>query len=197
LEESRVDDAVDILVRAFKDDPILTFYFHAPSRRVMAFRTFFGDIVRGHMKFGHVYAALVDYQVVGVAVWRPPGEEDESLHGRLRGLCTHLWLRLLFPRTSSELFRGFQENKRLHPQEPHWYLFFMGVDKDLQGRGIGSRLLTPVLELADRSQTLCYLETPFPKTHIFYQRLGFEIKEESYVFRGAPLWTMIRLPKRI
>ncbi|GAC1671877.1 MAG: hypothetical protein PVS2B2_03700 [Candidatus Acidiferrum sp.] len=44
---------------------------------------------------------------------------------------------------------------------------------------------------------LCYLETPFPATHDFYRRLGFELGPATHPFEGAaPLWTMIRLPKR-
>jgi hypothetical protein len=37
----------------------------------------------------------------------------------------------------------------------------------------GRSLLAPVLEIADQTKTLCYLETPFPRTHAFCERLGF------------------------
>jgi GNAT superfamily N-acetyltransferase len=159
----------------------------------MAFRAFFSNIVHAHLRFGHVYVALVENQVAGVAVWRPPEAGGDTLRDRVRTLSTHLLVRSLFPRTAGDLFRGFATTIALHPQAPHWYLFFMGVDVDLQGQGIGSRLLAPVLELADRTGTLCYLETPFPRTHAFYRRLGFEISSESHPFRGAPtLWTMTR-----
>ena len=195
LPERRVGQAVGVLVRAFRDDPVLTFFLHNPGRRTMAFRAFFGNIVRAHLRFGHVYAALVENQVAGVAVWRPPEAGGETLRDRVRALSTQLLVRSLFPRTAGDLFRGFEATIALHPRAPHWYLFFMGVDVDLQGRGVGSRLLAPVLELADRTGTLCYLETPFPRTHAFYRRLGFEISSESHPFRGAPtVWTMTRHP---
>lgn len=195
LPERRVGQAVDVLVRAFRDDPVLTFFLHNPNRRAIAFRAFFGNIVHAHLRFGHVYAALVENLVAGVAVWKPPEAEGETLRDRVRTLSSHLLVRSLFPRTAGDLFRGFQATVALHPHAPHWYLFFMGVDVDLQGQGIGSRLLAPVLELADRTRTLCYLETPFPRTHAFYQRLGFKISSESHPFRGAPtLWTMTRHP---
>jgi hypothetical protein len=55
----------------------------------------------------------------------------------------------------------------------------------------------PVLQQADAAHALCYLETPFRQTHVFYQRLGFQITSESHPFRGAPpLWTMLRQPGR-
>ena len=195
LPERRVRQAVDILVTAFRDDPVLTFFLNNPSRRTLAFRAFFANIVRAHLRFGHVYAAVLEDRVAGVAVWRPPGAGGETLRDRVRTLSAQLLVRSLFPRTAGDLFRGFAATIALHPRAPHWYLFFMGVDVDLRGRGIGSKLVAPVLDLADRTGTLCYLETPFPRTHAFYQRQGFEISSESHPFRGAPtLWTMTRHP---
>jgi GNAT superfamily N-acetyltransferase len=48
---------------------------------------------------------------------------------------------------------------RLHPPYPHWYLETMGVDPAAQRKGLGGRLLKPVLEIADRARVDCYLET--------------------------------------
>ena len=92
---------------------------------------------------------------------------------------------------------GFGQLEAGHPADPHWYLFFVGVDPSCQGQRIGEQLLVPVLRAADAANTLCYLETPFPRTHAFYQRLGFEIRTEGHPFAGAPtLWTMLRSPVR-
>ena len=83
----------------------------------------------------------------------------------------------------------------LHPEEPHWYLAFVGVDPAAQRSGVGSRLLSPVLAQADAAGRLCYLETPFPETHQFYRRHGFELGKAARPFQGAPgLWTMLRNP---
>ena len=62
--------------------------------------------------------------------------------------------------------------EQFHPADPHWYLAFVGVEPTIQSHGIGRTLLAPVLKLADQTETLCYLETPFPRTHEFYERLG-------------------------
>jgi ribosomal protein S18 acetylase RimI-like enzyme len=185
--------AVGVLTRAFSEDPILTFYLRHPSRRAVAYRTFFGEIVQSALPLGHVYGAIDGDRVLGVAVWRPPDLPKPSIANRARSAMGEAFVRALFPRTAGELFRGFANLQELHPRVPHWYLMFVGIDVGLQGRGIGSRVLAPVLELADATNTICYLETPFPQTHEFYRRLGFEIVAESHPFRGAPpLWTMTR-----
>lgn len=198
LPAERVTEAVGVLSRAFAEDPVLTFYLNEPSRRTRAYRAFFGNVIRAHLRFGHVYAGMIDDYVAGAAVWRPPEAGAPTLRDRLRTFTAELTVRALFPRTADGLFRGFDATKVLHPNEPHWYLLFVGIDTDLQGKGIGAGLLGPVLELADGTGTLCYLETPFPRTHAFYRRLGFQIASESHPFVGAPsLWTMIRRPQKV
>ena len=187
--------AVGVLTRAFEEDPILSYYLHHGPRRALASRTFFGEILRSGLSSGRVYGAIGDDWVLGVAVWMPPDAPNPSLGKRTRSALSQAFVRALFPRTADELFRGFAEIEHLHPAVPHWYLMFVGTDVAFQGRGIGSRLLAPVLQLADATGTLCYLETPFPRTHEFYRRLGFEIRSESHPFQGAPpLWTMTREP---
>ncbi|MGI5940274.1 MAG: GNAT family N-acetyltransferase [Thermoleophilia bacterium] len=55
-----------------------------------------------------------------------------------------------------------------------WYLSIVGVLPQVQGRGIGSRLLQPTLLEADRAGVPIYLETFSPRSLRFYERLGFK-----------------------
>mgnify|MGYP001443779733 CR=1 FL=1 len=190
--------AVGVLTRAFDQDPILTYYLGRGPRRAAAYRMFFADIVQSSLPYGHVYGATADTRLLGVAVWKPPDPPAGSPRTRASSALRELVVRALYPRAARELFGGFANLEPLHPSVPHWYLMFVGIDVGLQGvglqgQGIGSRLLAPVLQRADADATLCYLETPFRRTHVFYQRLGFEFASESHPFPGAPpLWTMIR-----
>jgi GNAT superfamily N-acetyltransferase len=194
----RVKEAVVLLTRAFMPDPIFSFYFPDDKQRAEVFRAFFNDLVRAHIGFGHVYAAVLDEKLVAAAVWRPPNATEPTSRDRRRQLLTEKRVYSIDTKAASALFDGFAGLEAGHPAEPHWYLFFTGVEPKIQGRGIGSRLLAPVLELADRAHAPCYLETPFPRTHDFYRRLGFSIATEGHPFAGAPtLWTMIRAPKQI
>ena len=56
--------------------------------------------------------------------------------------------------------------------------------------------MAPALAAADAARVICYLETPFPRTHAFYERLGFERQAELFVFTGAPqgIWAFVRRP---
>jgi GNAT superfamily N-acetyltransferase len=188
--------AVGVLARAFDEDPILTHFLGRGPRRAFAYRMFFADIIQSALPWGHVYAATSDNRLLGVAVWKPPDAPAGSLPNRANSMLRELVVRALYPRTARKLFGGFANLESLHPSVPHWYLMFVGIDVGLKNQGLGSRLLAPIFQLADAARTLCYLETPFRRTHPFYQRLGFEVASESHPFRGAPpLWTMVRRPR--
>ena len=45
-----------------------------------------------------------------------------------------------------------------------WYLALLGVDHDMQGQGVGSCILQPILARADAEQHPCYLETVEPRS---------------------------------
>ena len=87
---------------------------------------------------------------------------------------------------------------RRHPPQPYWYLENVGVEPALQGRGIGTRLLAPVLALADAAGQPCYLETQTERNVAWYRALGFEVREAGVAFTagGPPNWTMLRPPRR-
>jgi GNAT superfamily N-acetyltransferase len=187
--------AVGLLADAFRDDPIFCFHFPDPRLRRKVLELFFGDVVRAHMRFNHVYAAFDGEELVGAAVWRPPGAAVTGLLAQIRGLITRYRLLALSPRIGKMLLQGFAKLETTHPSTPHWYLFFIGIDAERRGHGLGARLMAPVLQAADGDDTPCYLETPFPQTLPFYRKLGYEVVGEPRPFAGAPqLWAMKREP---
>jgi len=52
----------------------------------------------------------------------------------------------LFPRAAPRLLSGFDKLGESHPEEPHWYLAFVGIEPDRQRRGLGRILLAPVID---------------------------------------------------
>jgi GNAT superfamily N-acetyltransferase len=196
LPAGQVVGAVAILEDAFLEDPIFRFHFPDPQLRRKVLGIFFRDVVRAHMHFAQVYAAFDRGRLIGTAVWRPPDVHVTGLWAHLRGVLTHYRLLTLSPRAVQKLLRGFAELEATHPNFPHWYLFFVGVEAGQRGRGIGARLMAPVLRVADLTGVPCYLETPFQQTLPFYRALGYEITSEPKPFAGAPqLWAMGRTPR--
>jgi GNAT superfamily N-acetyltransferase len=193
LPVGQVGGAIAILKDAFLEDPIFRFHFPDPQLRGKVLGIFFRDVVRAHMRFAHVYAAFDRGRLIGTAVWRPPDIHVTGLWAHLREVLTRYRLLALSPRVAQKLLRGFAALEATHPNFPHWYLFFIGVESRQRGRGIGARLMAPVLRVADTTGVPCYLETLFPQTLPFYRALGYEITSEPRPFSGAPqLWAMTR-----
>lgn len=86
--------------------------------------------------------------------------------------------------------------EKLHPREPHWYLGVLGTRTALQGKGIGSALLGPVLERCDVEGVPAYLESSKHSNIAFYNRQGFEVTGEIPLpFGGPVIWPMWRDPR--
>jgi GNAT superfamily N-acetyltransferase len=81
------------------------------------------------------------------------------------------------------------------PDEPAWYLMYLGVHPDAQGTGAGSALLRGALDTILRRETApVYLETGTERNVRFYERFGFRVREANIALVPGPVrhWTMIR-----
>ena len=58
----------------------------------------------------------------------------------------------------------------------YWYVAFVGVHSESQGKGIGRELMRRLGYVADQQEMTCYLETSGDQNIRFYQSLGFKIE---------------------
>jgi GNAT superfamily N-acetyltransferase len=72
------------------------------------------------------------------------------------------------------MFWIFEQMDAVHPREAHWHLPLIGVDPVHQGRGIGSALLSHVLNVCDGQKVSAYLEGTSPPNVVLYERQGFK-----------------------
>jgi ribosomal protein S18 acetylase RimI-like enzyme len=78
--------------------------------------------------------------------------------------------------------------------EPHWVLQAVGVDPAHQGRGLGTRLVAPMLERCDAEGAAAVLDTSAERNVAFYARLGFAVHAEVALPGGPRVWRMRRPP---
>ena len=81
------------------------------------------------------------------------------------------------------------------PAPPHWYLATLGTEPAAQGRGLGTAVLTPVLEQCDRDGVAAYLECSKERNVDYYARFGFRATGELRLPRGPRVWPMWRDPR--
>jgi hypothetical protein len=80
------------------------------------------------------------------------------------------------------------------PHGSYWYLQFLGVAPAWQGQGIGSALMTPVLERCDREGVRAYLDATSERNKRLYERHGFVAQDRFAPPGGPPIWPMWRQP---
>lgn len=86
--------------------------------------------------------------------------------------------------------------EKKHPAVPHWYISMIAVSDSARGKGLGSKLIAPLLAEADARREAVYLESSNPQNHNFYRRHGFEILEEyRHSPQTPPVWRMQRNPQ--
>lgn len=88
--------------------------------------------------------------------------------------------------------------ERYHPKERHYYLQFFGVVPEHQGRGTGTDLMKPILDICDREKCVAYLENSKEANLAFYGRFGFIVTKKISLGKDSPsLWLMWRSPRTL
>ncbi|MGH2912475.1 MAG: GNAT family N-acetyltransferase, partial [Solirubrobacteraceae bacterium] len=75
------------------------------------------------------------------------------------------------------------------------YLAVLGTEPDMQGQGLGSAVLEPVLRQCDNDGVAAYLESSKERNIAFYARHGFRVTGEIRLPRGPTMWPMWRDPR--
>lgn len=181
-----------MLVRAFDDDPVAQFMFPDETRRPRALRRFFSiQMERDYLRTGEIWTTN---DRSGAAIWGPPAKPRPGVRDLLRVLP--LVPELFPPRHLRTALRALFAVESERPTVPHWYLGTLGTDPAVQGRGIGSALLSHVLERVDERGEPSYLECSKERNVPFYARFGYKVTKQMQAVPGAPtIWLMWRDPR--
>lgn len=177
------------MARAFNDDLVAKWAVPNDRLRERALRGFFRAYLKHKQPYGFV---MCDDELLGSAIWAPPGHVDPSWVEAFDILRFNFHPGHL-PRLPL-MVAGVARVERLHPKRDHFYLAALGVDPAAQGRGIGSKLLQPVLDICDRDGVGAYLESSDPANVDFYARHGFRVTGETRLPRGHSIPLMWRDP---
>ena len=182
-DESEQDRVYATLVLAFAADPVERWLYPEPHQylsHLPGFLAAFG---------GRAFAERTVWRLgefSAVALWLPPGTEADG-----EAITTSL-AETVSEDKHDDMFDVVGQMGAAHPTYPHWYLPWFGVDTALQGKGLGSQLMTPCLQIVDDTHLPAYLETPNPRTISFYQRHGFEVTGQAQAGTCPPMTFMLR-----
>ncbi|KAF8987610.1 hypothetical protein BDQ17DRAFT_1548091 [Cyathus striatus] len=194
LNNSRANEAIEVLLDAFKDDVIANSLVGGREElRRMTMTT----VVRATIVGGQLYVAIdrETNAVVGTACWFPPGSDflaDEKqqqqgageLFSTLQTVDPDLhswWMSTLLPTLSGVTNKYLGKNAEQNYKMENWTLYSLSVSPKYQGKGI-SRLLVKVGEDKATVQgvTTCF-ETDNENNIKIYKQLGYKDAGFEYV----------------
>lgn len=184
---SNVERVINIIVLAFRADPVARWFYPDAQRYRENFPRFVEAFARAALEHGS--ADCVD-NYAGAALWLPPGIYPDE-----KALFTLLQNTIPEPDRAG-VFALLEQMETHHPAEPHWYLPMIGVDPTHQCKGYGSALLRHALERCDGEGKLAYLESSSPQNIPLYERHGFESLGTIQVGSSPKLFPMQRRPRR-
>ena len=180
------DLSIKTLTLAFSADPFVRFCYPNPVSYLAHFPNFTEVFGGKAFTCGSAYHSG---EFLGTALWLPPDTLPDE-----RDVLEH-FERTLDPSTTKTAYAVLNQLRIYQPEEPHWYLALLGVDVSCQGRGIGTKLLQPMIDKFDRTQCLAYLESTNAANIPLYERFGFNLVGSIEIDDCPPLFPMVRRPQ--
>jgi ribosomal protein S18 acetylase RimI-like enzyme len=195
LVPEETDGAAALLGRAMRDNPLHVRAFGLdPHERETSLTAMFASALRQFGPKGTILGAFREDRLVGVCAFVAPHRCQVSAREKLT-LVPDL-LASLGVGGVARLMRWVAAWSRHDPAEAHWHLGPVGVERQLQGIGVGSALLDEFCGRMDLSRSIAYLETDKAENVSFYERFGFRLVAEDVVLE-VPNWFMMRGPEEV
>jgi GNAT superfamily N-acetyltransferase len=182
----------DAFADAFAEDPIFGWLLERKPHRDRRLLRFFRILLREELRQSD-HETYLSQDGSGGAIWKgidrwktPPSTILRQTPG----------MALAFGPGNSRPWKVLGAMEKVHPREPHYYLETLGTKQAVQGKGVGSAVMSLMLERCDREGVPAYLESSNPKNIPLYARHGFEVRDPVPLPAGAPVLTpMWREPR--
>lgn len=217
IEKLKTEDSEEahyVIVKAFHDDPFSEWIFAdvdmTDQEQVEKLKSW---SVSHYIKFRDSIWVARDTdtnKLVGFAFWHEP-DSRKSLLTRLYNKAAELYNAWISPKSTESIAEQFsildKYKTELHKKyftnpKGTWYLDLLGVDPAYHGKGISRKLLSPVLELADKEGLDAFVESGKEVPNVaIYRKFGFElVSDEDFILvdsqgRKGQIWPMMRRPQ--
>jgi len=209
--------ASKFLGEIFLHDPWFDYFFGDVNHNQMsAVVWFFNQVVQYGISYGRIWgftensfsnstsnsissaSSIPGKNLLGCAVWQPPQDAGISFS---RMLSTGFYMAPFsfgftasIKALSSMQFLETCRNDVLK-NEPHWYLFTIGIGALHRNQGKGTKLLSPILKMADAGNIKCYTDSASPRSVNFFRRNGFTLIKEIEASGSRPkVYLLLRFP---
>ncbi len=167
---------VGILQRSFDDNKSVNYVVRQDQKRAERIRGLMQYSFNVCNAFGEVWISD-DYQACALILF--PEMKRASIRTLLWDL--KLALNVIGLNRVTAVLKREAIIKSKHPKRPFAYLWFIGVNPQLQGKGIGSAFIQEVINECEGKNRPIYLETSTERNLPFYKKFGFEIFQSLHL----------------
>ena len=158
LSNDQLKLASEVLSDAFQEDPVFSKLIPNDKERHKTLFKIFKFQIKYCLKHGVV---LSTSNLKGISLWYPPKNVFISIwksikSGSLSLIFQIKWKNLHILRKNDDFSEYL--HKKLDPT-PHWYLSAIGIDPKHQGKGIGRRMLSFMINKIAKDHKTIFLET--------------------------------------
>lgn len=164
---------VNILTKSFDKNQSVNFIVQQDEKRFERIKSLMDYSFEVCYAFGEVFLSD-DKKACALVLY--PDKKRITLKSVL--LDVQLMFKCIGITNISKALNRESKIKKIQPKERMYYLWFIGVDPDSQGSGIGTELMKEIIEESQRKQRPIYLETSTLKNLPWYKKFGFEIYSE-------------------
>jgi len=185
--------AVEVMVRAFEDDPLCVFMLPNKKTRLKTLKKFFylyGELnITNHNGYG------VGEPLTAAAFWLPPAETGVSIGVRTLFKFIPLILSPYLPGyiKARKIMKQIDRLHLKYAPEPHYYLDNLGVLPSEWRKGLASQLIRPILNRAINEKVAVYTDTVTRKNVALYEHFGFKLMEECTIGGSEiTVWALLK-----
>jgi GNAT superfamily N-acetyltransferase len=198
ISREAVMTAAMVLSRAFQDDPVFAYLVPDEGERRAKSRYIMSMLVEYSVNCGEV---ITTSGFEAVAVWLPHNRVEVGFWEGVRNGGLSALLRLGPACVKRQLNAGSAMN-RAHTElapYPHYYLYLLGSEPSLRGKGYAGNLMRSMLARLDEQGIPSYLDNTNRRNTAIYEHYGYKALRE-YGISGTDvlIWAMSRpSPKRV
>ena len=197
VQKGDIPQAGKVLADAFQRDPAWNKIFEGESDIEKRFRAVFEVSVRFGLKYGEVYATSESLE--GIVAWIPGKYANMNTWHMIRSGCMGSVIRLGLQASKKmgSVYKPLTEYRREYMAgHTFLYLLVFGVATELQGKGLGGKLIAAAIKKSECEGLQLYVGAGSEENVKMYEHFGFRLLKRIILpIIDLPEWEMVREPQ--